>query len=102
VITGGRRFGTTRRRRSMNPKVIDPVTVLAEALLAADFHTQAKGDRVYWEQVVSMVIAEIRAHSEQGAAIRAALGIELSETTRVGKNVRAAMDAFTTQEPKPE
>jgi hypothetical protein len=77
----------------MNTKVIDPVTVLAEALLAADFHTKAKDDRAYCEQVVSMVIAEIRAHTDQGAAIRAALGMELSETTRMGKNLRAAMDA---------
>jgi hypothetical protein len=77
----------------MQTKVIDPVTVLAETLLAADFHTQAKDDRVYCEQVVSMVIAEIRAQTEQGAALRAALGMELSETTRVGKNLRAAMDA---------
>jgi hypothetical protein len=86
----------------MHTKVIDPVTVLAEALLAADFHTQAKDDRAYCEQIVSMVIAEIRAHNDQGAAIRAALGLELSETTRVGKNLRAAMDAFTTPEHKPE
>ena len=85
----------------MNTKVIDPVTVLAEALLAADFHTQAKDDRVYCEQVVSMVIAEIRAHTDQGAAIRASLGMELSETTRMGKNLRAAMDAFTTHEHQP-
>lgn len=85
----------------MNTKVIDPVTVLAEALQAADFHTQAKDDRVYCEQAVSMVIAEIRAHTDQGATIRAALGMELSETTRMGKNVRAAMDAFTTQEQQP-
>jgi hypothetical protein len=77
----------------MHTKVTDPVTVLAEALLAADFHTQAKDDRVYCEQVVSMVIAEIRAHSDQGAALRAALGLELTETTRMGKNLRAAMDA---------
>ena len=86
----------------MNSKVIDPVTVLAEALLASDFRTQPMDDRVYCEQVVSMVIAEIRAHSEQGAAIRAALGMELTETTRVGKNLRAAMDAFTTNERKPD
>jgi hypothetical protein len=85
----------------MHTKVIDPVTVLAEALLAADFRTQPMDDRVYCEQVVSMVIAEIRAHSDQGAAIRAALGMELTETTRVGKNVRAAMDAFTTHERQP-
>jgi hypothetical protein len=86
----------------MNPTGIDPVTVLAEALLAADFRTQPMDDRVYCEQVVSMVIAEIRAQSEEGAAIRAAMGMELTETTRVGKNVRAAMDAFTTNERKPE
>jgi len=85
----------------MKTRMTDPVTVLAEALLAADFHTQARDDRVYCEQVVSMIIAEIRAHTEQGAAIRAALGLELSETTRVGKNVRAAMDAFTTHERHP-
>lgn len=81
----------------MTTKTTDPVKVVAEALLAADFHTMAKNERAYCEAAASLVIAEIRAHSEQGAAIRAALGIELSETTRVGKNVRAAMDAFRHQ-----
>ena len=81
----------------MTMKTTDPVKVVAEALLAADFHTLARDDRAYCEQAVSLVIAQIRAHNEQGAAIRAALGMELSETTRVGKNVRAAMDAFRHQ-----
>jgi len=89
-------------RTSMNTKGADPVKVLADALLAADLHTQARDDRAYCEQVVSLVIAGIRAHTDQGAAIRAALGMELSETTRVGKNLRAAMDAFTRHETKPE
>ena len=82
------------RRTGTTMNAADPVQVVADALLAADFHTQGRDDRAYCEQAVSLVIAEIRAHNDQGAAIRAALGIELSETTRVGKNVRAAMDAF--------
>ncbi|HXR68842.1 MAG TPA: hypothetical protein VN712_09435 [Dermatophilaceae bacterium] len=89
-------------RTNMTTKGADPVKVLADALLAADLHTQARDDRAYCEQVVSLVIAGIRAHTDQGAAIRASLGMELSETTRVGKNIRAAMDAFTRHENKPE
>jgi hypothetical protein len=84
----------TTRGTSMTTIGADPVKVLADALLAADFPTQAKHDRAYCEQVVSLVVAGIRAHTDQGAAIRAALGMELSETTRVGKNIRAAMDAY--------
>ena len=90
----------TARGTSMTTKGADPVKVLADELLAAGFHTQARDDRAYCEQVVSLVIAGIRAHTDQGAAIRASLGMELSETTRVGKNVRAAMDAFTRHEHK--
>ena len=93
---------TMNRRTGTTMNATDPVKVVAEALLAANFHTQARDDLAYCEQVVSLVIAEIRAHNDQGAAIRAALGMELSETTRVGKNIRAAMDAFTRHENKPE
>ena len=88
--------------RSMTTNDIDPVQVLTEVLLAADVHTEAGDDRVFCEQVAGTVVAAIRAHTDQGAELRAALGLELSETTRVGKHLRAAMDAFTTSERKPE
>jgi hypothetical protein len=46
-------------------------------------------------EVADAVLAAIRGNNEQGAALRTALGVELSQTTRMGKNLRAAMDAFT-------
>jgi len=46
-------------------------------------------------EVADAILAAIRANTEQGATLRAALGVELSQTTRMGKNLRAAMDAFT-------
>jgi len=39
----------------------------------------------------------IRANTEHGAELRTALGVEVTQTTRMGKNLRAAMDAFTKQ-----
>ena len=86
----------------MTTNETDPVKVLTEVLLAADVHTEAEDDRVFCEQVSGMVVAAIRAHTDQGAELRAALGVELSETTRVGKHLRAAMDAFTKTENKAE
>ena len=46
-------------------------------------------------EVADAVLTAIRANNEQGAALRTALGFELSQTSRMGKNLRAAMDAFT-------
>jgi len=79
----------------------DPVKVLTEVLLTADVHAEAQDDRVFCEHVAGLVIATIRAHTSQGADLRSALGLELSETTRMGKHLRAAMDAFTTTERQP-
>jgi hypothetical protein len=81
---------------------IDPVKVLADVLQAAEVHTQGVHDRAYREHVVSLVTAAIRAHTTQGAELRTALGLEVTETNRMGKHLRAAMDAFTTSERKPE
>jgi hypothetical protein len=58
----------------MTTNAIDPVKVLAGVLLAADVHMAAEGDRVFCEQAFSAVLAGIRAHTEQGAEIRAGLG----------------------------
>jgi hypothetical protein len=85
----------------MTTKAIDPVKVLAGVLLAADVHTAAEEDRVFCEQAFSVVPAGIRAHTEQGAELRGGLGLVLSELTRAGKNIRAAMDAFAECERKP-
>lgn len=46
-------------------------------------------------EVADAVLTAIRANNEQGAALRTVLGFELSQTSRMGKNLRAAMDAFT-------
>jgi hypothetical protein len=80
----------------------DPVKALAEVLLAADVHAEAEDDRVFCEHVARLVLAAIRAHTGQGADLRASMGLELSETTRMGKHLRAAMDAFTTSERQPQ
>jgi hypothetical protein len=79
---------------TMTKKHVDPVKALAEVLLAADVHREAEDDRVYCEQVSGMVVGAIRAQTTQGAELRASLGLELTETTRVGKHLRAAMDAY--------
>jgi hypothetical protein len=56
---------------------------------------------VFCEQAFSVVLAGIRAHTEQGAEVRGGLGLILSELTRAGKSIRAPMDALTECESKP-
>lgn len=48
------------------------------------------------QEVAQTLITDIRANNAQGVELREALGVELSEPTRMGKNLRAAMDAYTT------
>jgi hypothetical protein len=57
-------------------------------------------DHVLW-QAFSVVLAGIRAHPEQGAELGAGPGLVVSKPSRAGKNIRAAMDAFTECESKP-
>jgi type IV secretory pathway TrbL component len=83
----------------MTENTTDSVQVLAGVLTAA----AAPHDGLHAElvnhapEVAETVIAGIRANTDQGAQLRAALGIELTYTTRVGKNVKAAMDAFSNE-----
>jgi len=46
-------------------------------------------------EVADNVMNAIRADTEQGAELRAELGVEVTRTTSTGKHVRAAMDAYT-------
>lgn len=83
----------------------DPVKMLTELLLAANVHaapvrTEGDDDRVFCAQVSNKLVTAIRAQNDQGTGLRAALGVELSETSRMGKHLRAAMDAFTTADRK--
>lgn len=48
------------------------------------------------QEVAQTLITDIRANNARGLELRNALGVELSEPTRMGKNLRAAMDAYTT------
>jgi hypothetical protein len=45
--------------------------------------------------VAGSLIAAIRANTTPGAQLRAALGVEVTGNTRMGKNLKAAMDAYT-------
>jgi hypothetical protein len=42
--------------------------------LAADVHNEAEEDRVFCEQAFSVVLAGVRAHTEQGAELRVTWG----------------------------
>jgi hypothetical protein len=77
----------------------DPVQVLAEVLMDAtktypELHGRLKEHQ---SEVADAVMTAIRANTEPGAELRTALGVEVTHTTRVGKNLRAAMDAFSEQ-----
>jgi hypothetical protein len=75
----------------------NPVQVLARVLMDA---TEAHGElhaklMDHVNEVADTVMSAIRGNTEQGAALRAELGVEVTTTTRTGKHVRAAMDAYT-------
>lgn len=76
----------------------DPAQVLAEALIsAAEPHGGMQvGLTDHAQEVAGTLIAAIRANTTPGARLRAALGVEVTGTTRMGKNIQAAMDAYTT------
>ena len=46
-------------------------------------------------EVARALIAAIHANTTPGAKLRRALGVDVTGTTRMGKNLKAAMDAYT-------
>jgi hypothetical protein len=81
----------------MTQNEADPAQVLAEALIAAsEPHGGLQaGLADHAHEVAGTLIAAIRANTTPGAQLRAALGVEVTGTTRMGKNLKAAMDAYT-------
>ena len=82
----------------MTPKPENPAEIVAAAMMNA---TKSHGGlhdelRAHAQEVAQTLIADIHAKSAKGVELRAALGVVLSEPTRMGKNLRAAMDAYTT------
>jgi hypothetical protein len=85
-----------RRIQTMTENPTD-VQALANVMMDATkihggLHDELKAHRY---EVADSVLAALRANTEQGSAFRTAVGVELSQTTLMGKNLRAAMDAFT-------
>lgn len=80
----------------MTESATDPVQALASVMMdATETHCvlhDALMDHVH--EVADIVITALCANNEKGAELRAALGVEVSKTTRMGKNLRAAMDAY--------
>jgi hypothetical protein len=84
------------RRMTMTENPSDHVQVLARAMMDATENHGVLHDELmeHVHEVADTVITAILANTEQGAKLRAALGVKVSETTRMGKNLRAAMDAY--------
>jgi hypothetical protein len=81
----------------MTQNQTDPAQVLGAALISA---SQAHGGLTdgladHATEVARTLIAAIRANTTPGAQLREALGVEVTGTTRMGKNLKAAMDAYT-------
>jgi hypothetical protein len=74
-----------------------PAQVVAAAIVAATepFGGLQDGLNDHAEAVAETLIAAIRANTTPGSQLRAALGVEVTGTTRMGKNIKAAMDAYT-------
>ncbi len=81
----------------MTENKVDPAQVLAGAMIDATTPHGGLHDGLadHTHAVAESLIAAIRANTKPGAELRAALGVELSRTTRMGKNIKAAMDAYT-------
>ena len=77
----------------------DPLQILAKVLMGAtETHAELHDElREHQNEVAASVMTAIRANTEHGAELRTALGVEVTQTTRMGKNLRAAMDAFSKQ-----
>ena len=86
-----------KRRMTMNINPADPVQVLAKVLIdATDKHGALQTELTHHaNEVADSVLNAILDKNERGAELRAALGVEVTRTTRMGKNLRAAMDAYT-------
>jgi hypothetical protein len=82
---------------TMTEKPGDPAQVLAEAMItAAEPHGGLhEGLNDHAHEVAAALIVAIRANTTPGSRLRTALGVEVSGTTRMGKNIQAAMDAYT-------
>jgi hypothetical protein len=81
----------------MTESPADPSQIFAAAIIEA---TEAHGGlhdglKDHAPEVAKTLIAAIRAKTDPGAELRAALGVDLSRNTRMGKNIQAAMDAYT-------
>jgi len=81
----------------MTQNETDPAQVLAAAMISAsEAHGGLQaGLTDHAQEVAATLIASIRANTTPGARLRAALGVEVTGTTRMGKNLKAAMDAYT-------
>jgi hypothetical protein len=82
---------------TVTQKPEDPAFIVATAMMNATkphggLHNELKA---HAQDVAQTLIADIHANSAKGRELRAALGVVLSEPTRMGKNLRAAMDAYT-------
>jgi hypothetical protein len=82
---------------TMTQNEVDPAEVLAQAMIkAAEPHGGLQtGLSDQAPEIARNLIAAIRANTTPGAQLRAALGVEVTKTTRMGKNLKAAMDAYT-------
>lgn len=74
-----------------------PAQVVAAAMItAAEPHGGlSAGLNEHAQEVAETLITAIRANTTPGAELRAALGVDVTNTTRMGKNIKAAMDAYT-------
>jgi hypothetical protein len=75
----------------------DPVEILADVLLSATKSYDAlHTDLVpHVHEIADHIMTAIRARSDEGSELRSALGLELTRTTLTGKNINAAMSAYT-------
>lgn len=92
---------TKDQKMTITETYTDPVQVLAGLLMDAtethgELHNALKG---HVQQVADTVLTAVLAKNERGTELRAALGVEVTKTTRMGKNLRAAMDAYTAPSP---
>jgi hypothetical protein len=79
----------------------NPAEIVAGAMMnATEPHRGLQDElRTHAQEVAQTLITDIHANTAQGVELRAALGVVLSEPTRMGKNLRAAMDAYTKPQP---
>lgn len=82
---------------TMTQNSADPAEVLAAAMITATepYGGQQNGLKDHPREVAEALIAAIRANTTPGSQLREALGVEVTGTTRMGKNIKAAMDAYT-------